>query len=564
MRYVTAVIALVTLSCAGTPVSPEVGRIVTLIKAEKYDDLGDPDFLAPACVEALRQLKAEGAEAKRIVAVADFFFEHYPFCVRDLVLDEALFERVAEAHFQASMKLKPALSGCARMSAAKTFMDKARLVSDWHESGHDDGGRCAKDMTEFFRRALKAGPEWHLDPDIGGPVGDERPDLLLGDLAANARGLETSPYLPIMAMVVTRLRDFHTVRRVGSWSTWKYSLSDGRWNRLYESRLLWLEALWHDPEFFGPDIDCVDSFETSRFDPRLRALGAVLRGVSKVDLYPYSASKDLPSVARVAELVVRAGAGTPFPDRYRFAYMVCMLYANRTEEAEAWLRAHEREFDYPLRLAYSWLFLGGAFANSEESSWNPERVLECARKALEAAPGASSAGLSLEYMIEVYQATGRHDQVIPCLEKILALPKNASEPFEDEMYLAVRSRAGERLAYLLLDGREWERSLAAWKAWESYATCGELGDSQHNALIRGVGRCLEELGRHREAADHYWKDVIFEYGSVASAKLLKALHHSRGTTPDLEERVRRHVDAKGMKPTNALKWLADELGVPTQ
>jgi hypothetical protein len=70
-RALAAVLTIVISSCASPPVSQEVRRIVPLIKAERYDEAaGNPDLLAPAFVEALREMKAEGTDPKRVVSAS--------------------------------------------------------------------------------------------------------------------------------------------------------------------------------------------------------------------------------------------------------------------------------------------------------------------------------------------------------------------------------------------------------------------------------------------------------------------------------------------------------------
>ena len=147
---------LLSISCAGSPVSQDVRRIVPLIKAEKYEDAAaDPDLLAPAFLQALHEMKAEGADPKRIVRVADFFFDNYPFSVQDLAVDESLFIEITELQYDVLTRLVPETQACAEFRRLRT---PAELFSaDELIKGHEDGGRCARHVFQIFRTATRDG-----------------------------------------------------------------------------------------------------------------------------------------------------------------------------------------------------------------------------------------------------------------------------------------------------------------------------------------------------------------------------------------------------------------------
>src|SRR5689334_13034086 len=144
-------------SCAGPQVLQEVRRIVPLIKSEKYNEAAaNPDLLAPAFVEALREMKAEGADPKRIVRVADFFFDNYPFSVKDMTIDEAVFETVAEIHYESNLKLTSPIHSCRQVDACETLDDLIELLDGWNDE-HLDGGRCARKVLDIARNAQRSG-----------------------------------------------------------------------------------------------------------------------------------------------------------------------------------------------------------------------------------------------------------------------------------------------------------------------------------------------------------------------------------------------------------------------
>lgn len=563
MRYLATAIALLSLSCAGPQVSPEVLRIVPLIKAERYDEAAaDPDLLAPAFVEALREMASEGADPKRILAISDFFFEQYPFSIRDVAVHEGLFRAVADAHVQASTKLNPELPACARMKSAWTVQDKTEVLRSW-VGVHDDGGRCARNVAEFLHRALASGPDWVFDPAFSRQRDRQPPGLLVGHLVeAAATPFQSTPWLPFMAMMGSHIRTMYGDSRLDAWADWQDVLDKSPWKRMFHARAAWLDALTQpSPCAFSAGAEFLAA---SRFDRRLREVGSALRAASKVRISLDGEPEDLPALTRAVEGVCRAGRGTPFPDVFRYAYVAGLVNSGRSDLAETWLQSHGKEFEHPLRHAYSWMFLCKPLVSAETISGNAERVLDLTRKALEVAPGASSSCMALLLRTEVYQERGLQEAVMACLEKALAIPDGASGPFEDVYERIARSGAGRMLAHLLLAGRKWERSLAAWETWEPYATSGLEHSENDLDQSLGIGRCLEELGRRRDAAEHYWFSVVEIHLNAEPARRLLEVHRSLRTLPELRDKLLKEVERSGGKVSDGLKLLAEELGVPVK
>jgi tetratricopeptide (TPR) repeat protein len=261
------------------------------------------------------------------------------------------------------------------------------------------------------------------------------------------------------------------------------------------------------------------------------------------------------------EEVIRAGRGTPYPDLFRYLYVVAWVNAERSDAAEKWLQVHEREFDNPFRRAYSWLFLVMPYLCDGTVTQNSDRVLHLARAAMEAGPGVSSSGEALVLMARIHKAKGRVAEAVACLEKAVSIPDDACGPFEDESARYARSDAGNLLASLYLEQKEWSKSLACWKAWNPYPMCAnELWDQDLEVSL-GVGRCLEELDRLREAADHYWSSVLNIRYSDSPAQRLVAVHRSLGTLEELKDKVRVKAYASDEFIPEGVKSLADDLGV---
>ncbi|HEU4338990.1 MAG TPA: hypothetical protein VFS19_02890, partial [Planctomycetota bacterium] len=269
MKAVTAGFLILLTACAGAPVSQEVRRIVPLIKAEKYDAAAaDPDLLAPAFVEALRELKAEAADPKRIVRVADFFFEHYPFCVKDLPIDESVFETVAEIHYESNLKLTSSIPSCRQVEACETLDELIELLDGWHDE-HLDGGRCARKVLDIARNAERSGQSITFKTVR---LRDPRRDhLLLSDLFKNCEEpFSTSPWLPVIAFRVMSLDGWlHQKRRHEAWrDRWELN-SCGRWKRMFLARLAWLGALRQEPKVEPGSGSAL----ASKYDARLGRLG---------------------------------------------------------------------------------------------------------------------------------------------------------------------------------------------------------------------------------------------------------------------------------------------------
>jgi tetratricopeptide (TPR) repeat protein len=286
--------------------------------------------------------------------------------------------------------------------------------------------------------------------------------------------------------------------------------------------------------------------------------------MGRFDFSVDSEPQDIPGMEGAVEGVIRAGRGTPFPDVARFGLVAAYVNSGRLEVAEAWLRSHETHFDHPIRRAYAWLFLLTPIDNSDTINEHSDRVLEFARNAVEAAPNSSSSIVALVLMSRAHEAKGNGSERMACIAKAVSVPDNSCGEFEDEISLRARSTAGRLHARMCQERGDWVQGLAAWKAWERYSTCGNDAWDQALQLSVGVGLCLEKLGRHREAADHYWKSVKNDYYSSEPASRLLEIHRSLGTLPQLTAEVKLEIERFGTsekKPGDGLNLLANELGV---
>lgn len=559
MKVIAAGLLVLLTACAGAPVSPEVQKLVPLIKAEKFDEAAaNPDLLAPAFVEALREMKAEGSDPKRIVRVADFFFEHYPFSIKDLPPDEAIFEAVAEFHADALLKLEPRIDSCAALEDAGSLERLEDLLEGWHEP-HADGGRCARRLYEIYRGARRINENLELMAGSLPSVTRDPWELdnLMNDLCR--RGADSLGSSPLYVLTVLRAslldRSTYQRRRRDAWFDYHELGSVARWKRLYWIRTAWLDSLRQQPSYEGEDAGA--ALASSRFDPRLRDLG---RGLAKFSELMHRMDKTDAIESAACELI-RAGRGTPFADLARYGVVVFYEGTERPDQAEAWLRSSLKEFDRPFRASYSLIEMTDHNTENRTS----ERNIELAREALNLDPKSSSAITALAVLGEEHLNAGREVEAIADFERALALGKPELGYFEDESADYARSDAGIKLAQLLQKREQWEKALAVWESVDYYSMCVLGGWDTPDTIRLSKATCLDRLGRLRLAAEAYW-ECVPRLGDDAkgAAKRLREIYKGWGLLPELRLKVDHLVLdyahwKKSIKPDSGLQWLRDSL-----
>ena len=561
MRALTVGFLVSLTACAGAPPARQSTSLVPLIKAERFDEAGaQPDLLAESIVAALREMKADGAGPLSIIRIADFFFDHYPFSIKDLPLNEEVIEAVAEAHAEADLVLHPRLESCARVENAKTLEELGELFESWHDP-HEDGGRCSRRLLKIYQGTRRVGEDLVLDPK-GPPAADPDPwklDNLMGDLCQDsANSLGSSPLYLLTVFKASRLdRWMYQRRRRNAWMDYYQLGSQPRWKRFYWIHAAWLDALLQPPSFEGQDAGtCLSA---SRFDSRLRDLGRALAAFSELMQQMEGGPEAIESAARE---LIRAGRGTPFADLARYGVVVFLEGTERPAEAEAWLRSCLKEFDRPFRPGYALIEM----TNDNAGHRSGERNIELALEALNLDPKSTSAITALSVLGDEYLKAGHKAEAMASFEAALALGRPALDYFEDESADYARSDAGIKLAQLLQDRKEWHKALAAWESVDYYSMCVLGGWDIPDTIQLSKAQCLDRLGRLRPAADAYW-ECVEKLGedAQAAAKRLREIHAGWGTLPDLRLKVDHRIleyqsSKRKIDPESGLQWLKDNLG----
>ena len=558
MKALAAGFLVSLTACAGAPVSQEVLKIVPLVKAEKYDEAAaNPDLLAPAFVEALREMKAEGADPKRIVRVADLFFDNYPFSVKDMTIDEAVFETVAEIHYESNLKLTSPIHSCWQVDACETLDDLIELLDGWNDE-HLDGGRCARKVLDIARNAQRSGLSVTFKTvRLRDPRQGNNP---LSDLFRKcSQPFSTSPWLPVIAFRVTSLDGWmYQKRRHEAWrDRWEMN-SYSRWKRMFLARLAWLGALRQEPKMERGS----GSYMASKYDARLGRLGRALDAFSSLFDGANSKSPGPETFIPVAKELIQAGQGTPFADMAQQCGVIYFQDSKREADAEAWLRSQLKEFDETFRVAYSLLYMSDPISSDRTS----EQSIDLAREAYEVDREGTSAISALARWGNLLHSEGRSAEAVERLDAALARGPAPLGTFEDESADFARSSAGRLLGEILLEQTKWQRAYEVIRDWELYTTCGTTqGDSEWRN--DSMALCLEKLGRPREALEFHWKAACSSYDMKQDrAEKVKGSYASQGQLAELRELVRKKVEGieswgKKVGNEDALKWLADELGV---
>src|SRR5688572_29229617 len=276
-RAVFLALALMSASCGGIPVSPEAEQLMPLIKIERFEKAAsNPDHLTEGFLAALEEMEDEKLDPARVVSVANYFFDHYPFCAEDLPIDEADFAAVARIQHRAARKLIPALPSCHAFEESPTLQDRIELMRSW-KGEHEDGGRCVRNVFDLFLELRSLGFDWPRRTRlIRERVASE--DALIEDLFLAC--LETQPNSPFVPLIALTAATFSEWAAQGRRS---YALEEfgnhlrgsARWSRMYESRVAWVGALRQSPRFNCRELGEV--LAISAIDPRLRRLGDALR-----------------------------------------------------------------------------------------------------------------------------------------------------------------------------------------------------------------------------------------------------------------------------------------------
>ena len=559
------------LSCAGTPVSQEAQRLVPLIKAEKYDEAAaiDPDRLAHAFVEALREMKAEGADPNRIVRIADFFFDNYPFCAKDLPIDGATLLAVSDLDAEAQMKLTASQASCAGVNLAKTPGELTAVVESW-EGVHADGERCARVVVEWLRKMARIGPVWNRELLLYSIPGifPTQADSGISDLIRACDGpFAHSRYLPVIALLGADLLERCGGGRTESWNAMMESVNlASRWPRVFHSRRAVLGAL-HLPLYFEGMKEAGEAWVNSKIDPRMRELGAALMQFAS-DVDPFSKDRQSKCVREAVTRLIEAGRGTPFVDAARYQQIRFELAKNLDSfdfnATKALVRASLPLFERPLlgcialtELAYS--------ADRVEST----EGLKLTEEALALHPTGQGAAFALSQRAVFLKEADRWDDMVACYEQILKLtPTPGDDIVMDENLDASQSSAARSLAQHFQKRKEWSKALASWERFETYSNCGTCLDSQAAEREIGMGECLERLGRPGDAMPHYWSAMeIRDEKAEAAARRLLEIYRARNALPQLRQRVGGLVAALDKEGERidllpGLRWLRDHAEEP--
>ena len=567
MKFVPALLVAMFLSCGGVPVSPEAEQLVPLIKVERFDKAAsDPDHLTEAFLAALQQMEDEKLDPARIVSVADYFFDHYPFCVEDLPIDEADFDAVARIQHRASRKLIPALPACHAFEEAPTLQDMTELMRSW-KGMHEDGGRCLRRVHDLYLELRGLGFDWPRQMRIirAEPKIDE--DVLIGDLFLACLELQpNSPFVPLIALSAATFSDWASQgRRSYALEAFREHLgSSPRWARLYESRVAWVGALRQSPRFNCRGL--ADVLSKSSVDPKLRRLGDALGIFTGYLEGMESGATRMEDFKSAVDLVVLYGKGTPFPDMARHAYVFGLAESKRVKEGEAWLKARFQEFEHPFHACYAALHL--AFRTGSESD-TPEtraKVVDLARFAISLDPEGSSAVEAWYVLAQIYQGAGREVDAIHCLESALAREKTEEALYEDETADLARSNASQMLGRLLLKREAWQRAFDVWADWDHYTGSGTTPEDWVERFD-SMALCLEKQGRPRDALTFHWRAAVSRVPMTRErAQNLKIRYEAQGMAGELKSNVRATVESiqsRGnlVREDDGLRWLAEQLGV---
>lgn len=557
MRWIPITAILAAVSCAVGQASQEAHRIIPLIKAERYDEAwAQPELLAPAFVETLRQMKAEGADPKRIVAVADYFLANYPFCARDLQIDELILQQVIGARTQATESLVPSLAPCLALRAADTFVAKLAVLNSWSDR-HVDGGRCAGDILGFLGRVLHRGNDWFFDTALTGKEGPVSTAWVSNLLDSCWKFFLDDPQVVLLAF---RESQIDRLTGEGAWDSWcshDWLLEHDQWARYYRFRRSWLGALRFKPSF-DHVFDIHEELILHRLNPRLRELGAALKTASQ--------SREVDPVRRAAETMRRTAPGTPFADAALFSMISPLLEEERPKEAEQLVRELRTEFSNPFYPGHTLLFIASAHLGDEltDASTDLERADRLAREVLSWDPKGPTASLALYTIGWVHGQRDRKAEMIACMQAALSVPKNTG-PYEYEPDSEARSRAGLTIAHHFESRKEWKRALQSWQSWESHGSCGLHHEENAVQQNLGIARSLDGLGRTTEAIPHYWEGLSSPVSRdlEASARFL-VIQRELGREEELKAQVRDRVKwltTHRYELEGSVRWLAEQLGL---
>ena len=569
-RLAACALALFCVSCGGIPVSPEAQQLVPSIKARKYEDAAaDPDHLGEACAAALREMEGEGAEPGVIIQVADFFFDNYPFSARDLPIDVAVFESAAHSRYNAAIRLKAPLKSCESFDKAGTLQDMTDLVRSWG-GAHDDGGRCVRKVYDLCRKLKAIGFDWpaetRLDRDPRKTRGLE--DGLVQDLFKSVLSSQgDNPYVFLIALAAASISESAAQgRRLQALEEFWELKSSARWGRPYLGRIAWLGARKQSPRFVVEGFG--EGLAASRYDARLRDLGAAMSRYSKSMVDLESGAPKLDELREAAREVIAKGRGTPFPDLARHAFVFGLAEGGRWEEGEAWLRTRAGDFENPFHACYAALHLafrcGSAIPDRDAAA---ARTMELIRFAIALDSTGSPSVEALYMMAQVHEGAEREDEAIKALEAALLRGRFTTGAYEDETADLARSNAAQMLGRIRVRRQEWVFALDAWSEWDSSSASTPLEEEER---FDAMALSLEKLGRRREALEFHWLAAgAHPVMSRERARLLKTRFEAYGMVDDLKMNVRAQIEAieawgNRVKDEDGLRWLAGQLGVPVK